>query len=290
MEHIGDATLYLGDAKEIAPTLNGVSCVVSSPPYNTLDRIPKIPTGLWASSDAGSGFVRALASSAYPDGLEEADYQRRQNLLFEAIAGACLPTASLFYNHQLRWREKKCLHPVDWFRPLDWRLRQEIVWDRGGGMMFGARMFCRFDERILWFTRSDTWKWNQASVGDGTVWRIAREQNKEHPVAFPEAVPRRCIRAVTDEDDLVLDPFMGGGTTGIAALRLCRKFVGIEINERWFDSACRRIEHEARQPRLFDRVRPAQAALLLSPLTGRVSPGSGSNTDTTHKINGLSDD
>jgi hypothetical protein len=83
-------------------------------------------------------------------------------------------------------------------------------------MMFNARMFCRFDERILWFVRGE-WKWNQTSVGLGTIWKIPVEQN------------------------LVLDPFMGSGTTGVAAVKLGRKFIGIEIEPKYFDIACRRI-------------------------------------------------
>ncbi|MBK9497684.1 MAG: site-specific DNA-methyltransferase [Xanthomonadales bacterium] len=81
---------------------------------------------------------------------------------------------------------------------------------------------------VLLFVRGDKWKWNQDSVGLGTVWRIAKEQNKEHPVAFPEELPHRCIFATTDPGDLVLDPYMGGGTTGAAAVKSGRRVVGIE--------------------------------------------------------------
>ncbi len=125
--------------------------------------------------------------------------------------------------------------------------------------MLNARMFVRFDERILWFVRGVSWKWNQESVGDGTIWRIPREQNKEHPVAYPEAIPYRCIRATTDLNDLVFDPYMGSGTTGIAAVRLGRRFVGSEIEPKYFDLACRRIEATTKQTDLFiERPKPAK--------------------------------
>ena len=128
--------------------------------------------------------------------------------------------------------------------------------------MLNARMFCRFDERILWFVRGDTWKWNQESGGIGTIWRIAREQLKEHPVAYPEELPRRCIMATTDTGETILDPFMGSGTTGVACAKLGRKFVGIEIEPKYFEIACRRIEEAYRQPDFF--IEPPKKAEQLA--------------------------
>lgn len=110
--------------------------------------------------------------------------------------------------------------------------------------MLNARMFCRFDERVLWFTRG-TWKWNQEAVVWGTVWNIARmqqQQGKVHPVEFPDEIPRRCILATTDVDDLVLDPFGGAFTTGVAAILTGRRFVGIEKERKYFDIAVKRIQ------------------------------------------------
>jgi DNA modification methylase len=202
---------------------------------------------MWAQSDGGSGFTRAWTANGYSDDMDEGEYVTWQNSLFTEIRSVCAPDASLFYNHQLRWRDGECLHPVWWFRPGGWRMRQEIVWERGGGMMFNARMFVRFDERILWFVRGDTWKWDQACVGYGTIWKIARaqqQQGKEHPVEFPLAIPTRCIEAVTGFDDLVLDPFMGSGTTLRAAKNLLRRAIGIEIEERYCEIAAKRLSQE----------------------------------------------
>jgi site-specific DNA-methyltransferase (adenine-specific) len=249
---IGRATLYCGDAREIAPTLSGVALVFTSPPYNQLESITRrTMTGLWGDTQGGKGFTDAWRENGYADEIPEADYQREQNEIFAAIAHACQPNASLFYNHQLRWRDGKCLHPIDWFKPENWDLRSEIIWDRGGGMMFNARMFVRFDERILWFVRGKQWKWNQESVGHGTVWRIARAQIKEHPVAFPTDLPLRAIAATTDQDDIVLDPYSGSASTGVAAIRLGRRYIGIEREPKYFDIACKRIEDAQRQGDFF---------------------------------------
>ena len=248
---IGDCRLLLGDCLEILPTLGNVDAVVTSPPYNQMTGLLRPPSGSWAKKDFGRGFVENWQSKGYTDDLPEDDYQVRQNEIFGLIRAVCNDTASLFYNHQIRWRNGVMLHPVDWFKPNGWRLRSEIIWDRGGGMMFNARMFCRFDERVMWFTASGDWKWDQKYVGLGTIWRIAREQNKEHPVAYPVELPMNCIGASTDVGDTVLDPYAGSASTGVACVRLGRKFIGIEIDEGYFDIACRRIADAVARPDLF---------------------------------------
>lgn len=264
VEHIGDATLYLGDCREILPTLSGIDAVVTSPPYNQMTGLMRPPSGTWAKSDFGRAFVDKWQSDGYADDKDEDEYQSEQNILFSAIRNVCKPTASLFYNHQLRWRDGNCIHPITWFQPSGWKLRTEIIWDRGGGMMFNARMFVRFDERVLWFTAGDKWKWCQEFVGDGTIWRIAREQDKEHPVAYPVELPLRCIRASTDIHDTVLDPFCGSASTGVACAKLGRKFIGVEIERKYFDIACRRLEAAQRQPDMFiaSTPKPTQEAMF----------------------------
>lgn len=252
VERIGLAEMYLGDCREVVSQLSDVACVVTSPPYNQMEGVKdRKPSGIWGQSGGGAGFVNAWKENGYSDDLSECEYQAQQNDLFELIASCCHEDASLFYNHQLRWRDNVCLHPIKWFSPQKWSLRSEIIWDRAGGMMLNARMFCRFDERILWFVRGK-WRWNQEQVGLGTVWRIPRAQNKEHPVAFPVELPLRCILATTDPNDIVLDPYSGSASTGVAAVQNGRRYVGIEREEKYFDLACRRIEEAQRQGNLFE--------------------------------------
>jgi DNA modification methylase len=127
--------IYHADCREILPHLSGITCIVTSPPYNQLgSRIPLKPTGSWADSHGGAGFVQAIQSNGYADDMDERKYQEWQVRLFSDLASACTDSASLFYNHQLRWRDKVCLHPIQWFSPSGWDLRQEMIWDRGGGI------------------------------------------------------------------------------------------------------------------------------------------------------------
>ena len=78
------------------------------------------------------------------------------------------------------------------------------------------------------------------------------EQGKEHPTQKPVTVMEWCIRQCKKDPQTILDPFMGSGTTGVACANLGRKFIGIEIEEKYFDIACDRITAAYAQGRLFE--------------------------------------
>ena len=87
-----------------------------------------------------------------------------------------------------------------------------------------------------------TFNINDSKV-DSNIWEIAVAQNKTgHPAVFPIEIPLRHIRTWSNEGDVVLDPFMGSGTTGIAAIELGRRFIGMEIDEEYFNMATKRIQ------------------------------------------------
>lgn len=79
------------------------------------------------------------------------------------------------------------------------------------------------------------------------------EADRQHPTQKPVALMQWCVAKTTG---IVLDPFMGSGTTGVACANLGRSFVGIEIEPTYFDMACRRIEAAYKQPRLFAEPAP----------------------------------
>jgi DNA modification methylase len=78
------------------------------------------------------------------------------------------------------------------------------------------------------------------------VWDIDAERDKSilHPAPYPIEIPRRCILLSSFKNDLILDPFMGAGSTGIAAINTGRKYVGIELNRKYADRARTRIKYE----------------------------------------------
>jgi hypothetical protein len=87
---------------------------------------------------------------------------------------------------------------------------------------------------------------------------LALKDGKQHPTQKPLAVMRWCIEQINPAPDLILDPFMGSGTTGVAAIQMGRKFIGIEREPKYFDIACQRIEQAAAQGQLFEPIRAKQ--------------------------------
>lgn len=93
----------------------------------------------------------------------------------------------------------------------------------------------------------------------------AADRTIEHPCPKPINQMKWMVWRVSLPGELVLDPFMGSGTTGVAAVKLGRRFIGIEIEPKYFDIACRRIEEAAKQPDLFIEppAKPVQEGFAL---------------------------
>ena len=243
-EVIGDATLYLGDCIEILPTLPKVDAVITSPPYNQLgSRVPKDGSGM----HKGNGFIASVNDVGYADDRPEPEYQE----WLRSVISACLDRSNgiVWVNHKVRYRDGIGIHPAR-FLPFD--IYSEIVWDRGGSMALNCRRYAPSHEGVWGFGRPHFW--NDAVNTRGSVWRIApiREVGADgHPCPFPQEIARRCLEASTPDDGIAADPFMGSGTTGVACMNLGRRFIGIEIEPKYFDIACERIENAQRQQRMF---------------------------------------
>jgi adenine-specific DNA-methyltransferase len=86
----------------------------------------------------------------------------------------------------------------------------------------------------------------------GDVWKFQPERGQQHPTQKPLSMMMHITTTSTRIDDTILDPFMGSGTTGVAAVQMGRKFIGIEREPKYFEIACKRIEDAQRQVALFD--------------------------------------
>lgn len=169
-------------------------------------------------------------------------------------------------------------------------LRNRIIWTFGHGLN-STRRFSGRHETILWFTKGNQFEFdldcvrvpqkypgkkhykgphkgelsgNPQGKNPSDVWDIPNVkanhvEKTEHPCQFPVAIPQRLIRALTKENGLILDPFMGSGTTGVAAVTEKRRFVGSEIQKEYYDIAVARIEGvETGETRIRDDVPAAQ--------------------------------
>lgn len=234
--------IYHGDCRDILPNVEKSHCVVTSPPYNQFGLFGA-PSGMHAENN----WVKNSCDVGYKDNLSEIDYQKWLKSVAKVIIQNILPGGSLFVNHKIRWRNKVLLHPLDIVR--QWSgvyLRQEIIWKRAGSTTLNARMFAPNEERIYWLIKEGAdWHWNQEAAAFLSVWEIMQDNTADgHPCPFPIKIPLRCIKATTDNDSLILDPFMGSGTTLLAAKNLGRKAIGIELEERYCEIAAKRLAQE----------------------------------------------
>ena len=216
VETIGRATLYLGDCRDILPTLPKVDAVVTDPPYG----IKADSTMAKASGFQGGGM---LAAKSHYDATEwdsapvDADLMRlvreggRWNVIFGGNYYDCPPASC--------W----------------------LVWDKEVNGHFA-------DCELAWTNlpkavRRIRHMWNG-------MLRKGQEERHGHPTQKPVEVMKWCIGHLP-HGDTILDPFMGSGTTGVAAVQMGRSFIGIEREPKYFDIACKRIEDAQRQGDMF---------------------------------------
>jgi DNA modification methylase len=236
---VGDCT----DSAAVARLMDGerASLIVTSPPYNQkLDTFK--PSGMQKEHPA---FVQRMAD-AYQDDMPEEEYQDHQVAILEMLRGYVTPNGSIFYNHKIRYRDKRVVSPMQWLLRLSFPIRQEIIWDRGTSITLNARMFIPADERIYWLRVGDDFTFNDEPEikAYSTVWEVGAVNEIKASAAFATEIPTRCIRAASDIDDIVLDPYCGTGTTLIAAHREGRAGYGIERDPRWADVILKRAEAE----------------------------------------------
>ena len=257
-EQIGDATLYMGDCLEILPTLGKVDIAFTSPPYN-LGEGMEDKGGLrigHVGSKWGDGKLRA-GYGTHNDAMPYEEYVAWQRDVLDHLWSVC--DGAIYYNHKPRLVKRRLRTPLD---IVHLPVRQVIVWDRGSGFncMDGAYMpVCEWSVLCA----KPAWSLHHKSASAfGDVWRISPTADPEHPASFPLELPRRAIK--TSGASSILDPFMGSGTTGVACAKLGRKFIGIEIEPRYFDIACKRIEEAYKQPDFFvEPPKPAEQTDML---------------------------
>jgi DNA modification methylase len=216
-EIIGDATLILGDCREILPELGKVGACVTDPPYGIAEK--------WQGGK-GHGWGRACAASPLRNSWDAA--APSEDTLAQILA--CSDQQIIWGGNYFPLPPSRC-----WF-----------VWNKP------ERGFTLAEAELAWTNRD-----NVVRVFDAP----RSEPDRLHPTQKPVALMQWCIEKTTGT---VLDPFMGSGTTGVAAIKLGRKFIGIEIEPKYFDIACRRIEEAWKQPRLFEesKRKPIQDSLL----------------------------
>jgi len=235
-EVIGDCRLILGDCREVLPTLGKVDAVVTDPPYGIGESAGKAKTrtsGLASRLRDANRYRRDYGTDDWDDDTADDEV---------AMAVAMAKWSVVFGGNYYDLPPTTC-----------W-----LVWDKLNGETDFA------DCELAWTNlpkavRRIRFLWNGCM-------RRERDIDREHPTQKPVDVMKWCIEHIPPPNRVILDPFMGSGTTGVAAVKLGRSFIGIEREPKYFDIACRRIEQAYAQPDLFvaPPAPPAQQLDLLS--------------------------
>lgn len=196
-----------------------VDAVVTSPPYNQLNDRGTTGGGMMKRN----GFFETVREIGYGDDMPELEYQA---WLSSVVRDCCRAARGLVWvNHKIRYRDGVGIHPLSF---LPYPVYSEVIWDRGVSVALNCQRYAPSHEVILGFGSPHYWGGGNT---DMSVWRVAplREAGgKGHPCPFPVIIPRRLIRSSVPPDGVVLDPFAGSGTTGVAALREGRRCILIE--------------------------------------------------------------
>ncbi|HEX9206571.1 MAG TPA: site-specific DNA-methyltransferase [Candidatus Deferrimicrobiaceae bacterium] len=243
----GDARVFLGEALSLLKNVPGdaVDCIWADPPYFLSNdgvtcvsgRMVNVNKGEWDRSrgvDADHAFNRAWLSECY-------------RVLKPAGTIWVSGTFHVYLSVGMAMRQ------------IGYRILNDIVWEKPAPPPnLGCRCFTHATEIVLWATKArkgkdrytyhyDAMKQENQGKQMKNVWRDISPPGKEekfhgkHPTQKPVALVSRCLRASTNEGNLVLDPFLGSGTTGVASIRLGRKFLGFEADPGLAEIAMRRM-------------------------------------------------
>ena len=119
-------------------------------------------------------------------------------------------------------------------------VRQIIIWKRKGGINFNPGYFLPTYE-VIYVIAKQGFKLEKGVNKWGDVWEITQDTKNPHPASFPLELAERVIQACPG--DMVIDPFMGSGTTAIAAIKHNKHYCGIELAESYLELARKRIAH-----------------------------------------------
>ena len=222
VERIGLATLYCGDCREIAPTLERPAAVISDPPYG-IGYVASVPSRAHTRGKVNLGGIQGDAEPFDPaPWLGAADAVM--------LWGANHYASRLPHGRWLAWNKLGGMEPWDQFSDVEFAWHNE----RGADKLY-----------------SHLWK-GLCQAGAG--------EKRDHPTQKPVALMRWCIeQAKVPAGGTILDPYMGSGSTGVAAVEMRHPFIGIEIEPRYFEIACRRIEQAQRQLDMFRDAAEANA-------------------------------
>ena len=217
---------------------NIVNLGITSPPYN--------------KQENNSGWlVTNVTYDNYVDSIPENEYQNNQIDILNELYRITIPGGSFFYNHKLRWEQGKLYYPMEWIHKTLWTIKQEIIWDRILAANIRGWRFWQVDERIYWLYKPISNKiiGKELESSDAkltSIWRGPPDGHNIHPAPFPIWIPARIIISLLKNsiNGLVIDPYVGSGTTAVAASLLGHNYIGIDCSADYLQIAHDRLNNK----------------------------------------------
>jgi modification methylase len=234
-----------GDCLEVMRQLSDkvFDLIVTSPPYNlknsTGNGMKDGRGGKWKNAELVNGY------SHHGDCMPHEEYAQWQHECLTEMYRLTSENGAIFYNHKWRVQDGLLQDRADIIRDLP--VRQIIIWKRKGGINFNSGYFLPTYE-VIYLIAKPEFKLVPMANAFGDVWEFKQEMKNDHPAPFPVALIDRIIRSTFAKN--VLDPFMGSGTTAIAALMNSRNYTGIELSPDYCAMAEDRIDAFHKQPKL----------------------------------------
>ena len=246
-----------GDVIEVMKQIpdNSIDLIVTSPPYNL-----KNSTGNGMKDGRGGKWANAALVKGYShhnDNMPHEKYVEWQRNCLSEMLRIIPDTGAIFYNH--KWRVQAGLLQDRQDIVSGFPVRQIIIWRRKGGFNFNPGYFLPTYE-VIYLIAKKKFKLAPKANSFGDVWEFGQESNNAHPAPFPVSLIERIISSTSAQ--LILDPFMGSGTTALAAKKLGRNYIGIDISPEYCQMARKRLKNmgqldnekdsEAKQLRLIN--------------------------------------
>lgn len=240
-------TLYLGNCLDVLPTLGPVDHVMCDPPYE--DELHE-----------AMGRIQRTDGREMVQDLGFAGINADRAAIAAAIVGASTGWALVFCLAEgvRAWRDVLQPAGAKWDTTLFWVKPDASPRFNGQGAARGAE--CAV---TAWCGKGYR-RWNGGGRRGVFTHCVNQDRQGEHPTEKPVSLMVELVALYSDLGQTVCDPFMGSGSTGVAAVKTGRRFIDIEMNERWFDLSCRRIEAALRAPGKYKRQRPAEGQHLLA--------------------------
>ncbi len=231
-EIIGDCTLYLADCMDIMPTLDKVDCVVTDPPYL-----------LTSGGGNGSHLGGCLSNDKYDNKGDIVPC----DISWNEISNLCFKSLKDSGNAYIMTNNRNMEEALKEIRLSGFKLHNILVWDKG--TVTPNRFYMNRLEFCIFVYKNKSRYINNMS--DDNLFSIHNNKGSGHPTEKPVDLMSCWINQSSYRGETILDPFMGSGTTGVACAKMGRKFIGIELEEKYFDIACNRIREAYEQPDMF---------------------------------------